>query len=113
MSIFTRHFRKRKEVKQMVGYISSSSNCGVVIKLDKDLSAYKPGQRISVSIQRERKAASGEILKVPEVVAHGKITDISDGSVTIQSSPDNPIISKHALSDNRGKKSLMLVREID
>ncbi len=55
----------------------------------------------------------GKVLKVSEVVAHGKLTNISDNLVTIQSKGTNLIISASALHENEGKEGLIFVEKVD
>lgn len=113
--MFTRYFgKKRKESsKTFSGYIASVNDHRVIIKLSDDTIPYQKGQRIRLSIPNERKTALGKVVKVSEVVAHGKITDISNKSVTIHSKQANPIISKSALHENQGKKGIIFVERVD
>ena len=113
--MLTRQLGKKSPQKstKVMGSITSSNDHRVIVKITGDISPYRKGQRIIVSIPHERKTALGKVLKVSEVVAHGKITNISDNIVTIQSKRTNPIISASALHENEGKERLIFVEKVD
>lgn len=106
--------KKQKQTSRKIsGCIASVNDHRVVVNLTEDAISYQKGQRVILSIPSERKTALGRVVKVSEVVAHGKITDISNKSVTIHSKQANPIISKSALNENKGKKLDMFVEDVD
>lgn len=104
--MFTRNngIKVPKSGHKVVGSIASVNDHRVVVEISESSKHYHKGQHIIVSIPGERKTALGKIRKVSEVVAHGKITNISGNLVTIQSKQSNPIISGSALRENEGKK---------
>lgn len=112
---FSRYSDKKPQrtSRKMLGRIASANEHKIVLKLAEDVVPYHEGQRIVVSVQNERKTALGKIIKVGEVVAHGKITDISKNAVTIHSKLANPIISKSAIQDNQGEERVILVETIE
>ena len=106
--------KKQKQTSWKIsGHIASVNDYKVVVNLSGEAIPYRKGQRIVLSIPSERTTASGKVLKVSEVVAHGRITDISNESVTIQSRRANPIISRAALNESKGKKLDMFVEDVD
>ena len=106
--------KKQKQTNRKVfGQIASANDYKVVVNLSDEAIPYRKGQHIILSISSKRTTASGKVLRVSEVVAHGRITDISKNSVTIQSKQANPIISKSALTENKGKKLDMFVENVD
>lgn len=113
--MFKRHIDKKqgKSSKKVSGCIDLVNDHRVTIHLFDDSVSYRKGQRVILSIPSDRKTASGKILRVSEVVAHGKITDVSNNSVTINSKQTNPIISKAALYAVKGKKIDMFVEDAD
>lgn len=113
--MLTRNIGKKtqKRSSKVVGSITSSNDHRVIVKISGDITPYRKGQRIIVSIPNERKTALGKVLKVSEVVAHGKIINISGNIVTIQSKRTNPIISASALHENEGKESLIFVEKVE
>lgn len=113
--VFPRFSDKKKQItsRRLLGRIASVNEHKVVLKLSDDVVPYREGQRIIVSIQNDKKTASGKVVKVGEVVAHGKITNISHNAVTIHSKLANPIISKSAIQENRGEERLILLETIE
>ena len=105
--------KQQKTSRKMLGRIASANEHKVVLKLSGNVIPYREGQRIVVSIQNDRKTASGKVVKVGEVVAHGKITNISQNTVTINSKLANPIISKSAVLENQGEERVILVETIE
>ena len=69
----------------MLGRVAFANDHKVVLKISEDVIPYREGQRIIVSVQNARKTASGRIIKVGEIIAYGKIADISRNTVTIHS----------------------------
>lgn len=114
MFSFSPHTLKRRKTSRKVkGTISSPSDQNVVVKINGGVAPYRKGQHLVVSIPQKRKTASGEMLKISEVVAHGRITDISQNTVTIDSKLSSPIISRSALNANLGKERLLIVDNLD
>lgn len=113
--MFARQFEKKQKTtsKKILGYITSISDYQVIVKLLDDTFPYRKGQRIILSIPNERKTALGKIVKVSEIVAHGRIADVSNEHVTIYSQQANPIISRSALRENQGKKGIIFVERVD
>lgn len=98
---------------KMSGYIIAVSDDMVIIKFSENMSSYRNGQHIIVSIPYERKTALGRTVNIAEIVAHGEISDISNNVVTIQSKRANPIISKSALRDGCGRERVMFVETLN
>lgn len=99
--------------RRMLGHIASANDHKVVLKVSGKINPYREGQRVIVSILNDKKTASGKVISVSEVVAHGKITNISQNTVTIHSKLANPIISKSAIQDNQGEEQVILVETIE
>lgn len=113
--VFPKASGKKQQIKsrRMLGRIASVNEHKVILKLSGNVVPYREGQRVIVSIQNDKKTASGKVIKVGEVVAHGKITNISQNAVTIHSKLANPIISKSAIQENRGEERVILLETIE
>ena len=113
--VFPRASDKKQQItsRRMLGRIASVNDHKVVLKLSGNVIPYREGQRIIVSIPNDKKTASGKVIKVGEVVAHGKITNISQNAVTIHSKLANPIISKSAIQENQGEERVILLETIE
>ena len=104
---------KKVASKKIKGHVTSATGDKVVLKISEGLVPCYEGQRVIVSIPYERKTALGKAVEVSKVVAYGEIVNVSQGVVTIQSKRSNPIISKYALGESKGKERIMLVENID
>lgn len=104
--------KKRCSRRKLKGHIVSSNDHSVTVKLAEESIPFQKGQRLTVSIPSKRKTASGRVLNVSEVVAHGVITDVTKNTVTIHSRKTSPMISKSALKENEGKENLIIVEKI-
>jgi hypothetical protein len=91
------------------GRIIAFSDDIVTIKSKQCASLFKSGQSVVVGIPYERKTALGKVLNVAEIIAHGKVSAVSDDVVVIKSKRSNPIISKTSLRDNYGKDRVLIV----
>lgn len=113
--LFPRALDKKQQAtsRRMLGRIVSVSEHKVILKLSGNIMPYREGQRVIVSIQNDKKTASGKVIKVGEVIAHGKITNISQNAVTINSKLANPIISRSALQENRGEERVVFLETIE
>lgn len=105
--------KQQKTSKKLLGRVAFVNDHKVVLKISEGVIPYREGQRIIVSVENERKAASGKIIKVGEIIAYGKIADISQNAVTIRSRMKNPIISQSALRDNQAEEQIILVEAIE
>lgn len=99
--------------RRVFGRIASANDHKVILKLSGKINPYREGQRIIVSIPNNKKSASGKVINVSEVVAYGKITNISQDAITIHSKLANPIISKSAIYENLGEECVVLLETID
>jgi len=106
-------YKKQKTSRKMLGRVAFANDHKVVLKISEDVIPYREGQRIIVSVQNARKTASGRIIKVGEIIAYGKIADISRNTVTIHSKIKNPIISQSALRENWTEEQVILVETIE
>lgn len=105
--------KQKRTSRKVSGCIASVNDYRVVVYLSEEAAPYRKGQRIILSIPSERTTASGKVLRVSEILANGRITGVSNNSVTIQSKQANPIISRSALNENIGKKLEMFVENVD
>ncbi len=88
--------KTKKRNRYTKGRIESMNKDYVVISVD-DGTVYKKGERVRATVSTNIKTALGKSINVPEVIAHGFISDVSGKKVTIRSKSSNPIISKNAL----------------
>lgn len=94
------------------GCIIAANDDMVTIEFSEDVSSYRNGQHIIVSIPYERKTALGPTINVAEIVAYGEISNIDNNVISIKSKRSNPIISKHVLLESQGKECVMIVEAL-
>ncbi len=91
------------------GCLIAATDDMVTIQFSEDVSSYKDAMTIIVSVPCKRKTARGQVINVAEIIAYGKVSNISNNVMEVQSNRNNPIISKSALRECRGKESIMMI----
>lgn len=104
----SRALRSKKNVKCR---IESSENGTITISVPRATKAYKQGNKVIVITSKRRASAFRKHRKVSEIVAHGPITDVSEGKIVIASG-QSPIVSKDAQTTAIVQKQPVIIKGI-
>lgn len=98
-----------KTNNKLNGRIIAATDDMVTIRFSEDVSSYKDTMTIIVSIPCKRKTARGQVINVAEIIAYGKVSNISNNIMELRSNRNNPIISKSTLRDCHGTECVMMI----
>lgn len=103
--------RKKKSLSVPAHIVSTNGN-EMVVELEIDKTKYKRGQMVVATVSTREKTLVGKPVLVSDVVAQGKIAEISGKRVTICSSRNNPIVSRRAATEAKERATKVNVRVI-
>lgn len=105
-------FKREKRSLGVPARIVSTDGNEVVVELEIDKTKYKRGQMVVATVSTKEKTLEGKPVLVSDVVAQGKIAEVSGKRVTICSSRKNPIVSRRAAAEAKERATKVNVRVV-
>ena len=94
---------------KMYGCVISTNDEAVVLEFYENINAQWEGKSVSVGVPHKSKTASGEDVRVLDIIAYGKIASVEKHVIIIQSNRNSPLIAKKTLGNCVGNACELMI----